>query len=44
LKDAEDALKALRGARDKASEKRALEALQKAFQKLKDDAEHSHPR
>jgi len=44
LQDAENALKALRAARDKASEKRALEALQKAFQKLKDAADQVPPR
>ncbi|HKB37786.1 MAG TPA: hypothetical protein VKD72_15170, partial [Gemmataceae bacterium] len=35
FRDAEDALKALRSARDKAAEQRAIEALEKALKKLK---------
>jgi len=35
FQEAEDALKALRSARDKASEQRALEVLEKALKKLK---------
>jgi RNA polymerase sigma factor (sigma-70 family) len=36
FQEAEDALKALRSARDKAAEQRAVEALEKALKKLKD--------